>query len=160
MDKLWAPWRMDYIEKVDEKGCFLCDHSASKADRKNLVLHRGKEVFVIMNRYPYNSGHIMIVPYEHTPDILALSSACRDELMSVCGRSMEIMRKTIGSQGFNCGMNFGRIAGAGVDDHFHLHVVPRWSGDVNFFPVLADTKSLPEYLEKTYDKLIKGFGKM
>lgn len=161
MDKLWAPWRMEYIENCDkDDDCFLCRALKDKDDRENLILYRGKDVFVIMNRYPYNSGHLMVVTNRHTPDLLQLSGECRDEMMSVVGKVMNIMKEVFESQGFNCGMNFGRIAGAGVEDHFHMHIVPRWAGDTNFFPVLADTKSLPEYLEKTYEKLIGAFKKI
>lgn len=160
MNNLWAPWRMDYIENADKEGCFLCDVLSEKNDRKNFLLYRGKEVFVIMNRFPYNSGHLMIVSNEHTPSLLSLSSSCRDEIMQLCGKSMEILKEKLGAQGINCGMNFGRVAGAGVEDHFHMHIVPRWSGDTNFFPIIADTKSLPEYLEKTYDRIIEGFEKI
>ena len=161
MHKLWAPWRMEYIEKVDkEEGCFLCDSLKEEDNRKNLVLYRGDEAFIMMNKYPYNCGHLMIASNEHTPNLLDLPSSCRDELMMLCGKSMDILKQSMESQGFNCGMNFGRVAGAGVEDHFHLHVVPRWSGDTNFFPILADTKSLPEYLEKTYDRIIEGFEKI
>lgn len=160
MDKVWAPWRIEYIKKIDtEEGCFLCDALASKDDRESLVLFKGKEAFVIMNKYPYNSGHLMVVPNEHTPEISALTDACKAEIMSLAGLSMKVLTEAIEAQGFNCGMNCGRIAGAGVKDHFHMHVVPRWAGDVNFFPVLADTKSLPEYLEKTYDRLVGSFKK-
>lgn len=161
MDRLWAPWRMEYIEKIDrEEGCFICDAFTGKDDRKNLVLYRGREAFILMNRYPYNSGHLMIVPNEHTPDILALTETCRSEVMSLCGRSMAVLGEGMGSQGFNCGMNIGRVAGAGTRDHFHMHVVPRWPGDVNFLPVLGGTKSMPEYLEETYDRLMRAFEKV
>jgi ATP adenylyltransferase len=150
---------MDYIVKVDEPGCFICSAAAEEKsrDRENLVLYRGKEALIIMNRYPYNNGHLMIAPYAHTPDMLKLSHGCRDEILELCAKAMEIMEKNLGCHGFNCGMNFGKVAGAGLVDHFHLHAVPRWNGDVNFFPILADTKSMPEYLDKTYDRLTGGF---
>lgn len=161
MDRIWAPWRMEYIENVNkEDGCFLCDALASSDDKKNLILYRGKESFIIMNRYPYNSCHIMIAPNKHTPDILGLSAGCREEIMTLAGKSMSVMTDIIESQGFNCGMNFGRVAGAGLKDHFHFHIVPRWSGDTNFFPIFGETKSMPEYLEKSYERLIKGFKKL
>jgi len=161
MDKLWAPWRIEYIESVDKiEGCFLCEYIKQDDDKKNLVLYRGKEAYVIMNKYPYNSGHLMVVPYEHTADINSLSGSCRDEMLCLTGKCMDVLTEAIESQGFNCGMNFGRIAGAGIKDHVHMHVVPRWSGDVNFFPVLGDTKCLPEYLEKTYERLESSFKKL
>ncbi len=160
LDKLWAPWRMEYIEKVDAPGCFLCDALASNDDRENFLLYRGSESFVIMNRYPYNSGHLMVVPNAHTPSLLELTDSCRSEILLLAGKSKSILEETIGSQGFNCGWNIGQIAGAGVRDHFHLHIVPRWAGDVNFFPVLSDTKSIPEYLGQTYDRLVGAFAKI
>lgn len=161
MDRLWAPWRMEYIKDVDDvKGCFLCDIIAGKYDRKDLVLHRGSDAFVVMNKYPYNCGHLMVVPYEHTADMLKLSDACRNEMMLLCAKSMGLLGERLKSEGFNCGMNFGKTAGAGVRDHVHLHVVPRWNGDVNFFPVLSETKSMPQYLEETYDLLIDGFARL
>lgn len=161
MDSLWAPWRIEYIKSISsEGGCFLCDAASSKDDRKNLILYRGSEAFIILNRYPYNSGHLMIVPFVHTPDIGALTASCRNEILFLCGRSMDILKERVGSQGFNCGMNFGKVAGAGVDDHFHMHLVPRWLGDTNFMPILSETKSMPEYLEETYDHLVGAFHKL
>lgn len=158
MNKIWAPWRMQYIENVDkDDGCFMCDILTETEDRKNLILYRGKEAYVVMNRYPYNSGHLMVIPNEHTKDIMSVSSSCRDEIMQLVAKSMKVLEEKMGSQGFNCGMNFGRIAGAGIEDHFHMHIVPRWSGDTNFFPVLGKTKSMPEYLEETYDRIVDGF---
>lgn len=161
MDSLWAPWRMEYIEKVGkEGGCFFCKVAGEKDDRKNLILHRGREAFVVMNRYPYNNAHLMIVPYAHTADMLALSSLCRDEVLLLCGRSMKLLAELLGSEGFNCGMNIGEVAGVGVRDHIHMHLVPRWVSDVNFMPALGETKVIPAYLEDTYDKLIGSFSKL
>lgn len=160
MDRLWAPWRMEYIENVDKGGCFLCESSSAKDDRKNLILFRGRESFVILNRYPYNSAHLMVSPYKHTPEILALSETCRAEMLTLVGSSMKILTGLLDCEGFNCGMNFGRVAGAGLKDHTHFHVVPRWSGDFNFMPILGETKSMPEYLEETYDRLIGEFSKL
>lgn len=158
MDRIWAPWRMEYIKQVDkDEGCFLCDISSEGDDREKLILHRGAEAYVIMNRYPYNSGHLMIVPFKHTAEMGELGDACLEEMMRLTGKAMDVLEKKMESQGFNCGMNFGRVAGAGITDHLHMHVVPRWVGDVNFFPVLGSTKSMPEYLEETYDRLVKGF---
>lgn len=161
MDKIWAPWRMEYIENVDkDDGCFLCEALKSKDDLKNLILHRGKHSFVIMNRYPYNSGHVMIAPNEHTAELLGLAAACREEIMTLTGEVVKIFETTLEAQGSNCGINLGRVAGAGLLDHVHMHVVPRWSGDTSFFPVLGDTKSIPEYLENTYKRLIDSFTKL
>lgn len=161
MHRMWAPWRMEYINSIDkEEGCFLCDIIKEADDRKNLILHRGKGAFVLLNRYPYNSGHLMIAPYNHTSDLDKLDNSCKQEIMDLTAKSMQILGKDINSQGFNCGMNFGRVAGAGVEDHLHMHIVPRWSGDVNFFPIFGDVKSMPEFLDDTYKKLINSFKKL
>lgn len=161
MNRIWAPWRMEYIENVDKGGgCFLCEILKGKNDKENLILHRGKESFVVLNRYPYNSCHLMVVPNLHSSDLLELTDSCQLEMMILCGKSMNALKNSVGAQGFNCGMNFGRVAGAGLESHYHLHIVPRWSGDTNFFPVLGETKSMPEYLEDTYERLIGEFRKI
>src|SRR5262249_41743565 len=122
-------------------------------DRQNLVLFRTEFVFVILNRYPYNSGHLMVAPYEHTGDFVRLEPTTAAELMSVAQRSVDALRQVYTPEGFNLGMNLGRSAGAGVPDHLHLHVVPRWNGDTNFMPLIGETKVLPESLDQTYDRL-------
>lgn len=160
-DRLWAPWRLDYIQSVkDETACVFCRIRDSKKDADNLVLLRGKYNYVVLNRYPYCSGHLMVVSNDHTGELKSLSTEAHHEILSLMGDSMEILKESIGAQGFNCGVNMGRVAGAGILDHFHFHVVPRWAGDNNFMPVLADTKTMPEYLEKTYAKLAGGFQKL
>ncbi len=161
MDKVWAPWRMEYltdIRKTDPKTpCVFCEHYTSKDDQKNLVLHRGKSAFVIMNRYPYTNGHLMVIPSAHSGDLKDLSAAVQQEIFALTVLAMDVLKDKMHADGFNCGMNIGKVAGAGIPGHFHFHVVPRWAGDHNFFPIIAETKALPEYLEKTYDRLKSGF---
>jgi ATP adenylyltransferase len=139
-------------------GCFLCaDAADAEHDRDNLVLLRSAGVFVVLNRYPYNSGHLMVAPYTHTGDLVELEPPVAAELMHVTQRAVHALRQVYGPDGFNLGMNLGRSSGAGVPDHLHLHVVPRWSGDTSFMPVLAETKVLPESLDQTYARLVGAF---
>lgn len=149
MKHIWSPWRMKFIEKA-KKGyrCIFCENN-----KRNLVLFKGRCCFVMMNKYPYNNGHLMIVPYEHKAEILDLKPDTQKELINLTGQSVRILKKILKCDGANCGMNLGRVAGAGIAGHIHMHVVPRWQGDSNFMPVIADTKSMPEYLSKTYKKL-------
>ncbi len=164
MDKIWAPWRTQYIlgikpenEPVEEPldPCVLCAKfkASPEKDRANLVLHRGSRSFVMMNLYPYNSGHIMIVPYEHTGVFESLEPAVTTEMTLFLQKLLPIFKKTMNPDGFNMGMNLGHVAGAGIADHVHIHLVPRWNGDTNFMPVLADTKVISEHIEATYDRL-------
>jgi ATP adenylyltransferase len=136
-------------------GCVFCDRVRlpPSHDRASLILHRAERNFVILNLYPYNSGHLMVVPYEHTADLTALDTATRDEMIALAQRMVVIIRDEYSPQGFNLGMNLGHVAGAGIADHLHMHVVPRWAGDTNFMPVVGQTKVLPELLETTYDRL-------
>ncbi len=154
---LWAPWRMAYIGGPRSDGCLLCDLPRENKDRESLILHRGPRTYVVMNRYPYNNGHLMIVPYRHCADLGEISSEDSLELMHESQRATRILRRLFGAEGFNVGMNLGRAAGAGIAEHVHVHVVPRWVGDTNFMPVLADTKVMPDYLEATYEKLVPFF---
>lgn len=159
MQHLWAPWRMQFIEELRDKsrGCVFCEHQKDGDDKERLILHRGKTSFVMMNRYPYNNGHLLIIPYRHVAKLSDLNPEEHLEMMGLCAGSADIMSKAIEAEGFNCGLNLGKIAGAGIADHVHMHIVPRWLGDTNFLPVLADTHSMPEYLGQTYDRLIEGF---
>jgi len=156
MERLWRPWRMAYI-KGDERHstCFLCDAARAPAadDEKNLVVARGDVAFVILNLYPYNTGHLMIAPYRHVGDLDDLTHEETDEVWSLTRRAVKAHRETSQPHGFNIGINLGEVAGAGIPGHFHLHVVPRWGGDTNFMPVTAETKVLPEMLEETYRRL-------
>lgn len=155
MEKLWAPWRMSYVE-VNPKpssGCIFCEKPQETADAENLILRRGQTAFVILNAFPYNNGHLMVVPYRHTADLADLAPDERDELMALAQWCTRLLAEAIRPDGFNMGMNLGRVAGAGIADHLHLHLVPRWNGDTNFMPVVADTRVLPDSLQSRYAKL-------
>lgn len=155
---LWAPWRMQFISKAHSKKevpCIFCDLPPKGVNAKTLVLFRGKKVFVILNRYPYTNGHLMVVPNRHLSDYSELTSAEHVEMGRELSRAMKFLKKACRAQGFNVGLNVGRVAGAGIEGHLHYHVVPRWSGDSNFMPVLGDVRMMPEYLEETYKKLKK-----
>jgi ATP adenylyltransferase len=158
MERLWTPWRRAYIEGTsdDQKGddaCFLCLGAATTDDRAKLILFRGDSAFLLLNLYPYNTGHLMIAPFAHVGELAALDTAIAEEMMRLTQRSVDVLGRAYRPHGFNVGMNLGRPAGAGVPDHLHIHVVPRWTGDTNFMPIVADTKVLPESLEQTYERL-------
>lgn len=152
--QLWAPWRMDFItDSKKAEGCVFCTLVKEKDDRKNLILYRSEKVFVILNKYPYNNGHLMIVPYTHTAELSSLSEKESSDLMEFGRIAVELLKKRYKPEGFNLGMNLGASAGAGIRDHLHLHVVPRWNGDTNFMPVVADTKSMPQHLDASFEAL-------
>ena len=160
MKQLWAPWRMEYIsqeESETSRSCIFCSRITQNRDKKNLIVFRGELAFIIMNRFPYNNGHLMVVPYRHTGDLLQLKKDEKAELFQLLQRSMKALEAVMKPQGYNIGMNLGRVAGAGVEDHLHFHVVPRWNGDTNFMPILSDTKVISEALEKSYQKLQAAF---
>jgi len=163
-DILWAPWRVGYIRALKkEKGCFLCRATKAKgkdADRKNLVLYRGRTAFIVLNLYPYNNGHMMIVPNRHIGDIEMLKADEEVEFFSLIKKSVTILRKTMNAQGFNTGINLGRAAGAGLDTHIHIHLVPRWVGDTNFMPAACDTKVISQSLDETYRVLRREFERL
>jgi len=156
MKYLWAPWRMDYILGEKKKGCFFCTKLKEKKDRENLILYKGEYVFVVMNKYPYNNGHLMVVPKRHYLGLERLNDNESKELFDLLRASVKVLKACFRPYGFNIGMNIGRVGGAG-EDHLHLHIVPRWAGDTNFMPVMAETKVVPEYLEKTYQRLHSAF---
>jgi ATP adenylyltransferase len=153
MDHIWAPWRIEYIERPKNDGCIFCEKLRAGADRENLILHRGRHVFLVLNLYPYNPGHVMVTPYLHTSRMGDLSTEAVVEMWELADRTMEAIREAMRPEGFNLGLNLGAVAGAGVRDHLHLHVVPRWQGDTNFMPVLAETNVMPEHLSRTWEKL-------
>lgn len=157
MEILWAPWRIDYIRSEKEPGCIFCSKPAEDSDRQNLIVHRGREIFVIMNRFPYNNGHLLIVPYRHEADMNALSREENAEMMELLQRSARALKLVVRPQGFNIGMNVGTAAGAGIEDHLHFHIVPRWHADSNFMPVLGHTKIISEALEETWKQLFQAF---
>lgn len=148
----WAPWRMEFIKGKKEKGCVFCNrlHRAKRQDRKDLILHRGKAAFVILNRYPYNSGHLMIVPNRHTSRLEELSKSESGELFELIQKASVVMQKALRPEGMNVGLNLGQAGGAGIRDHLHFHMVPRWLADTNFWPVLSATKGIPQHLDSTY----------
>ena len=160
MEQLWAPWRMQFIRDArgdaKSEGVFAQLRDASD-DRASLVLHRGKLSFVVMNRYPYTNGHLLVVPNRAVPELADLQDGELADLMRSVDRSIAVLRERLEAEGINCGFNLGKAAGAGIRDHFHIHVVPRWVGDTNFLPIMSDTRTLPEYLEETYDRLLPGF---
>jgi len=159
MKQLWAPWRTEYIEGFREDECIFCSKPAENADEKNLILARGRTAFVIMNRYPYANGHLMVAPFRHTGEIENLLPAETGELFALVQKSVAVVRAAVNAEGFNIGFNIGRAAGAGIADHIHLHIVPRWLGDVNYLPILGETKVICECLADTYKKLKPGFGR-
>ncbi|MFQ5712792.1 MAG: HIT domain-containing protein [Candidatus Scalinduaceae bacterium] len=153
MENIWAPWRKEFILSKKEENCFFCTAIKDNQDRKNLVLYRGKECFCILNKYPYNSGHLMVAPKMHKDDLSKLSDSEMLELLTLTRDVKDILTKKLKPEGFNLGINFGKVAGAGVEDHIHLHLVPRWKGDTNFMPVIAETKVIPQSLEDLYLEL-------
>jgi ATP adenylyltransferase len=156
MDYLWTPWRYNYIaDATKDEGCVFCAALAVKDDSVSLIVLRGAKNFVILNRYPYTSGHVMIVPYAHSADLPATDAGTLAEMMTLAQRVQVALEKTYHPQGYNLGMNLGRAAGAGVTGHLHLHVLPRWSGDSNFMTVVAETRVEPEELSTTCEKLSK-----
>ncbi len=152
-ERLWAPWRLEYIKGPKPEECIFCAGAAAEDDAAAYVVGRGERCFVMLNAYPYNNGHVMVSPYEHVPSIEELDESTLLELMALAQRSLGAIREAYGPEGFNLGINQGKVAGAGVEHHVHLHVVPRWGGDTNFMPVLADVKVLPEHLSETREKL-------
>jgi ATP adenylyltransferase len=151
MKHLWAPWRMKYIlEDTQENGCLFCNLVKQHDGPENLILHRGKHAFVVLNRYPYSNGHLMVVPYTHIDTLETLSSEILTELMLFTQQSLVVLRKAYNVDGFNIGSNIGEAAGAGIEEHVHIHIVPRWRGDTNFMATTADTRVVPEMLEETY----------
>jgi len=157
LERLWAPWRLAYIKGPEPEGCIFCIKSAQDRDEENLIVWRGGFAFVMLNRYPYNSGHVMAVPERHTGQLEDLGPAEVQDLWEAVRRSVRVLRRALGAQAFNIGMNLGRAAGAGIEDHLHIHVVPRWAGDTNFMPVLADVKVIPQHLQDTYRQLRDAF---
>jgi ATP adenylyltransferase len=159
MDQLWAPWRMQYIQGVDDKkdGCIFCIFPQEENDRKNLILFRGKHNFVIMNRFPYNNGHLLIIPYQHLADCARLDDAASLELWKMTLLCKAVLNLKFHPEGFNIGMNLGRAAGAGIDQHIHMHIVPRWNGDTNFMPAVGQVKVISQSLDEAYEQLLPVF---
>ncbi len=153
MNHIFATWRMDYIKAPKHEGCIFCDFPKENLDRERHILHRGKACFVILNLYPYNPGHLMVVPFRHTNLYESLTDEEHLDMSRTAAHAISALRRTMEPDGFNTGINLGKCAGAGVDGHLHLHIVPRWNGDNNFMPVLTDTRVVPEALDATWQKL-------
>lgn len=153
MQRLWAPWRLEYVQSADEQeGCVFC-RAAAGDDERELVVHRGERTFVLLNKFPYASGHLMVAPYRHGAGFSELEDAEALEVHTLASQGMAALATVYSPQGYNLGWNIGRVAGAGIPDHAHLHLVPRWAGDTSFMPVLADVRVLPEHLVETRRKL-------
>jgi len=153
MEQIWAPWRIEYIRKVNEAGCILCQKSNESNDEGNFVLYRGQNNFVLLNIYPYNPGHLMVAPYRHTANLADLVEGEVTEHFELIKRSVALLKEVLNPAGFNIGLNLGKVAGAGIKTHLHTHIVPRWDGDTNFMPVLSDTRIISEALIDTYRRL-------
>jgi ATP adenylyltransferase len=160
LEALFAPWRMSFIEKHDDKkGCVLCQISETKSDQEMQILKRGKTCFVVMNKYPYATGHLMVIPYRHESNWTELKENEILELSQLTQQAIRALTAAFKPEGFNLGVNLGRAAGAGIEGHVHQHIVPRWSGDVNFMPLFAEVKVISEHLEETYRRLVKAWPK-
>jgi ATP adenylyltransferase len=153
MERLWAPWRVSYVTGSRPEGCVFCNHP-SLSDEDALMVHRGETCFVVLNLYPFGSGHLMIVPFRHVASPGDLNTAERAEIWELLDKALAAIETALGAQGHNVGFNLGAAAGAGIADHLHLHVVPRWSGDYNFMPVLADVRVMPQHLAETRAALV------
>ena len=160
MERIWAPWRMEYITQDKSGECVFCTIPKSGDDEKNFILFQGKCSFVVMNIFPYSNGHLMVSPYRHLACITVLNNEEAIEVTELAKNCIQVLRSLITPDGFNLGFNIGKSAGAGYDEHIHNHIVPRWEGDTNFMPVLAETKVHPEHLQKSYEKLSPHFKKL
>jgi ATP adenylyltransferase len=160
MNYLWSPWRMKYIQKqVKVNGCVFCNVQTMPDNEENLIVYRGDNAYVIMNRFPYTSGHVLVLPYAHENNLEVLDKSTRAEMMELATKAMTVLRGIYKPQGFNFGANIGEAAGAGIAPHVHLHIVPRWNGDTNFMSSLGETRVLPEALEETYRRVSECWGK-
>lgn len=158
---LWAPWRLAYVKGSKKgKGCIFCEKPDQRRDRENFIVARYDRTFVILNAFPYNNGHLMVVPYRHVPNLSDLTDEELSELMKVTQVAEKALRQALNPHGFNIGLNLGRCAGAGIEEHLHIHIVPRWDGDTNFMPVIGQIKVLPEWLSETYERLHPIFARL
>ena len=157
MKVIWAPWRMEYILSENEEGCFLCELVDAEPSEENLLLFSSERAMVLMNRYPYNNGHILVAPKSHTSDPSEIDAEEYGETMELFRFSLGVLERKLNPEGFNAGLNLGKSAGAGLEDHLHWHIVPRWQGDTNFMPVISDARVIPEAIIKTYDGLVDQF---
>jgi ATP adenylyltransferase len=153
-DIIWAPWRGEYVTAAEKKtGCVFCAKFAADRDEENLILHRGERIAIRMNHFPYNNGHIMLLPFRHLADYELLTAEETAEMTGLKRAAVLALKKALNPEGFNIGMNVGSAAGAGIAEHLHEHIVPRWKGDTNFMPVIGETKVMPEHMIKTYNKI-------
>lgn len=161
-DHLWAPWRMEFIErpKVEDGGCIFCDFPGEGDDRRRYIVHRGRRCFVMLNAYPYNNGHLMIAAYRHGGELSQLTAEERADLMELTDMGCRAITAAYHPHGYNIGMNLGHVAGAGIPGHLHMHIVPRWSGDTNFMTVVSDTRVLPEALDASFSRLRDAFNSL
>ncbi|MGD2028278.1 MAG: HIT domain-containing protein [Anaerolineales bacterium] len=153
MKHLWSPWRMRYLNSQKIEGCVFCNALKLPDGVENMILYRGERSFVILNAFPYTSGHLMVIPIDHVPDLTDLDKATRAEMIELVTKASEVLRDVYGPEGFNIGINMGEAAGAGVGDHIHIHIVPRWKGDTNFMSAVGETRVLPEELSETYRRV-------
>ena len=154
--RIWAPWRLAYVKDAAqdaEEECIFCAKPRAGDDEENLIVHRGEHSFVMLNKFPYTNGHLMVAPYDHTGRLQELGSETVAEIMALAQRAMDRLEQVYAPNGYNVGFNQGRVAGAGVEHHIHMHVVPRWGGDTNFMPVIADTRVMPQTLEQSFEAL-------
>lgn len=159
MDHLWAPWRMEYILDSQEPNpvCIFCSFPAENNDPENLIAYRSEHCFVMLNKFPYNNGHLLIIPFKHEADLTRFSDEMVVDFHRTLSKAIQVLQQVMSPHGLNIGINLGRTAGAGITEHLHFHLVPRWNGDTNFMPVLAGTKVLSEALTKTWEKLNQAF---
>jgi ATP adenylyltransferase len=157
MERLWAPWRLQYITQEKPPGCIFCDKPLAGDDRASYIVRRGTHAFVILNAFPYNNGHIMVAPYAHLADVEALPPDTLHEMMDLTQQCTRALKLVFEPDGLNIGFNLGTAAGAGIKDHLHLHLVPRWQGDTNFMPVIGDVRVIPQSLDQSYQLLSDAF---
>lgn len=160
MENLWAAWRRDFILGPREKGCVFCSRIKRRADRRNLIVYRGKQNIIIMNKFPYNAGHLMVVPKAHKGKLAQLTSSESNEMFELTRRSVEVLEQAMPTAGFNIGLNIGSDAGAGIDDHVHIHIVPRFRGDTNFMTVFGETRVQSISINDIYDMIKPGFDRL
>lgn len=155
MRRIWSPWRMTYIKSANDKnnGCVFCLALEQEDSEENLIVYRGEHAFVILNRYPYTSGHLMVLPFAHVPRLDAVDAGTRGEMMELVNKGSQVLEEVYGPEGFNLGANLGAAAGAGIEEHVHLHVVPRWVGDTNFMSTVGETRVLPEELPESWAQM-------
>jgi ATP adenylyltransferase len=157
MERLWAPWRLQYVAKEKSAGCIFCEKPLLGDDRAAHIVYRGTLAYVMLNTFPYNNGHIMVAPFAHLGNLEDLPSDTVHEMMDLAQQCTRALKTSFNPDGINLGFNLGAAAGAGIKDHLHLHLVPRWQGDTNFMPVIGDVRVIPESLDQTFDKLVEAF---